>query len=576
MGMFDRYMEDTQRNYQKAMEGDINVGQLALRGLASGIRLGSEATGEILSTVGDVITPDFLGVGEKFEEYVTKPIGKAVEKGLETDTGREIVKFTQENPELWEDIKSLGVVGSVVPLARAGNAVAFNMPTKISGFYSGDPLLKFMGVLEASSEGAKNALTTAFNPTKLALEREYGISEGFLKQARDTQSLIPQYENVDELYKSLKARKKAGNFSAEDAELFKSVSKRRSDLSKEGTYNQGALAYAWLFKSQKGDKIPEFLKKTFEDRNILGFSKSPNKQEFDTLVWGQADNLDVSSAQKELTRNHILNAWGLKNNKDTVVVVKHPDVQHRATNEMKTKSNAKAFWTLNSRGLDIRNMQPSEVIKAFQGHSLTKDERGVIDKFKTGKQLTDKQQETYNGAMRKLKSEKKLEWDEDSQLYIMRDSYKSAAKELGGVNRLMTMDRKGNVTITVSDRHDMMGIDPAFGKPLVTVFPPYKYNAYSKTRGETQYTPKATAEEAKAYMSRVSGVSEPQKAGVYTSTADRMVDEAAMAIADRGVAPTARDYGRAAYNVASTGYAVAPTVGGMLTGSDLTDSGNTR
>jgi hypothetical protein len=566
MGMFDRYMEETQRNYQKALAGDINVGQLGLRGLASGIRLGSEATGEVLSTVGDMITPDFLGVGETFEEYVTKPLAEAVQKGLQTDTGKEIVKFTQENPELWEDMKALGLVGSVVPLARAGNAVAFNMPTKVPGFYSGDPLLKFMGVLESSSEGAKNALATAFNPTKLALEREYGISEGFLKQARDTQALIPEYENVDQLYRSLKARKKEGNLSAEESQLLKSVSQRRAELAKEGTYNQGALAYAWLFKSQKGDKIPEFLRKTFQDRNILGFSKAPNKQEFDNLVWGQADNLDVSSAQKELTRNHILKAWGLENNKDTIVVVKHPDVQHRATNEMKTKSNAKAFWTLNSRGLDIRNMEPSQVIQAFQGHSLTQAERGIIDKFKSGKQLTDTQQKTYNDAMRKLKNEKKLTWDEDSQLYVMRDSYKSAAKELGGVNRLITMDRKGNVTITVSDRHDMMGIDPAFGKPLVTVFPPYKYNAYSAARGETQYTPKATSEEAKDYMAKVSGAQEPQKAGVYTSTADRMVDEAAMAIAGRGVKPTARDYGRAAYNVGSTGYAVAPTVGGMLTG----------
>ena len=568
MGMFDRYMEDTQRNYQKALAGDINVGQLGLRGLASGIRLGSEATGEMLSTVGDLITPDFLGVGEKFEEYVTKPLAETVQKGLQTDTGKEIVKFTQENPELWEDMKALGLVGSVVPLARAGNAVAFNMPTKVSGFYSGDPLLKFMGVLESSAEGAKNALATAFNPTKLALEREYGISEGFLKQAKETQALIPQYENVDQLYRSLKTRKKEGKLSAQDEQLLASVSKKRSELAKEGTYNQGALAYAWLFKSQKGDKIPEFLRKVFQDRNILGFSKAPNKEEFDGLVWGQADNLDVSSAQKELTRNHILNAWGLKNNKDTIVVVKHPDVQHRATNEMKTKSNAKAFWTLNSRGLDIRNMEPAQVIQAFQGHSLTQAERNIIDKFKSGKQLTDKQQKTYNEAMSKLKHEKKLTWDEDSQLYVMKDSYKSAAKELGGVNRLITMDRQGNVTITVSDRHDMMGIDPAFGKPLVTVFPPYKYNAYSATREETKYTPKATDEEAKDYMAKVSGRQEPQKAGVYTSTADRMVDEAAVAIAERGVKPTARDYGRAAYNVGSTGYAVAPTVGGMLTGEE--------
>ena len=504
MAGFERTLQDftkrTQDNNRSLMQGDINVGQRLLRSTGDIVGLGGGLFGDTLGVVGDYITPDSWGVEAAYKENIEKPLQEAIMSAADTDIGRKAVKFAKENDELMTDLGAISNVLTVTPVGKIANSVARNMPTEVRGFYSGNPLVMAAGIAEAGASGTKNALLSAFNPKALALQAETGITKGLTQQAKQAEALVTRRIKLQEQAKQgpydqrIKAQKDLDKFD------------KRWDS--YGSMTEGALAYNYLFRKQMGEDIPAFLQKNFEKMNVLSSGVGPSKQKFNNMVFEEPrtkvtnslENPSMSAKNQDYVQDRIYKTWeiGDKERGRTAIVVKDPEKQHSMTDQARKGRNDPAlnFLFYFDKSLDLNSAAPSEVIAAATGRSLTKVQKDIVQKNKDGKSLTEPQLKTLKEAERRLASEPKMTWDADQELFVIQDSFKSGAKELGGVNRITTLNKNGDVNVIVSDRHDMLGFDPIDGKPLITVFPPIQYNVY-RGRGKDTYNAGETPEQAR-------------------------------------------------------------------------------
>lgn len=576
-----------------------------------------DVAGTAASTTLDLASPDELGVGKKIEKAVSSGFNAFLNTPLGRTMSESYAGLSEDNKK---DAEAAFNIGGILPLGRAFNAIARNMDTEVSGFYSGNPLLKILGVMEGAVKGTGRAVLSSINPNDISFQTKTGLSRGTVSQAKMVEELVPEAARLKEM----------------GVELDKTIRG-------QGSYFEGALAYAYLFGRQMDEPVPEFLKKNFEDLNILDSSTQITPESFNRLISTNIKatpdvSTNLSPNLQSLIRNKMLGktGWAMtpSENANAVVVVKDWDMQHSNFSQQAMKgrgasdANALFFHNFNNKGIDLKTASPEDVVAAGRGRSLTAEDRKIMQKEQEGKPLTANQQKILKEAKKKLDAEASIKWDEDSQVWFLQDSFKAEAKELGGVNRITTMDREGNVTVVVSDRHDMMGFDPTFGRPLITVMPPIRYNVYNtaKTKeGEMmpsraaspRYQTEETAEQARMRLARELGerrgtettpktlksggvsqqgrkgaggfeiggpftrnvdapdpmsgdpVYSPQRAGVTRRIAQRAIQER------QNFQPTPRELarasGRAGSNVALGAAYVAP---GML--SDLTDPGDTR
>lgn len=498
------YVDRTLANNEKVMSGEINAGQRLLRSTGDVVGLFGGLAGDTLGVIGDLVVPDEFGVEAAYQRNIEKPLQEAIMSAADTDVGRKVIKLAQENPEAASDLGSISNVLAVTPVAKIANAVARNMPTQVRGFYSGNPLIVAAGVLEAGASGARDALASAFNPRALTLQDETGITKGLVRQAKKAEALVARRT-------ALATKADAGDPKAIKA--LESFDKKHKGY---GSMTEGALAYNYLFRKQMGENIPQFIQKNFENLNVLSSEMGPSRQKFNDMVFQSPralatktpENPSMSPKNQEYLQDRIYRTWGVDDSRGkTAIVVKDPDKQHGMTDQARMQRNegtSKFFTTFNETGINLKTASPQQVIDSSKGRTLTKVEKDILRRYKNGETLTEKQLQTRMSAQRKLASEPELEWNADQGLFILQDSFKAGAKELGGVNRITTMDRDGNVNVIVSDRHDMMGFDPVDGKPLLTVFPPMQYNVY-KGRGKDAYNTRESQESARRRLSKELG-----------------------------------------------------------------------
>jgi len=508
------YVDRTLSNNEKIMAGEINAGQRLLRSTGDVVGLFGGLAGDTLGVIGDLVVPDEFGVEAAYQENIEKPLQKAIMSAADTDIGRAVVSFTQENPELTSDLGSIGNVLAVAPVGKIANAIARNMPTEVRGFYSGNPLLVAAGVAEAATSGAKDALASAFNPRALALQDETGITKGLVRQAKKAEALVTRRT-------ALATKADAG-----DPKAIKALEAFDKKHKGYGSMTEGALAYNYLFRKQLGEDIPQFIQKNFENLNVLTSEMGPSRQKFNEIVFQAPramttktpENPPISSKNQEYLQDRIYSTWGVDSSRDkTAIVVKDPDKQHGMTDQARMQRNegtSKFFTTFDKTGINLKTASPQQVIDAARGRTLTKAEKDILQDYENGKKLTPLQLQTRMNAQRKLASEPELEWNPEQGLFILQDSFKAGAKELGGVNRITTMDRDGNVNVIVSDRHDMMGFDPVDGKPLLTVFPPMQYNVY-KGRGKDAYNTRESQASARRRLAKELGEPVETVAPIY-------------------------------------------------------------
>lgn len=71
-----------------------------------------------------------------------------------------------------------------------------------------------------------------------------------------------------------------------------------------------------------------------------------------------------------------------------------------------------------------------------------------------------------------------VKYNKEKDLYEFSESYLSRAKALGGMNTAFSVDRSGNFIGLPNDGHDMMGLLPIGGKPMINVYPPIAFNIF--------------------------------------------------------------------------------------------------
>ena len=503
----DFYNKTTENNDAWWSKGDINAVQRGVRSTGDIIGLGGGLFGNALGVVGDLLVPDEFGVEAAYQRNIEKPLQEAIMAAADTDMGKKVVKFAKENNEFVTDLGALSNIALVGPLAKVGNSIARNMPTQVEGFYSGNPLKVAAGLSMAILSGTKNAALSALNPKALAFQQKTGLSKGTVEQAKKAEALVTRR-------KALVNATERGITQDRDKALTK-LKKFDAEYKGFGSYTEGSLAYAYLYGKQVGEEPSDFLRENFENLNVLGSDMGPSRQQFNNLVFNnprtmtttRVENPPVSLKNQEYLQDLIYNTWGIKDKQrnSTAIIVKDPDKQHSMTDQSRMQRSdegtSKFFTTFNKTGIDLRTASPREVIDASKGRSLTKLEKDIKTRGDAGETLTKKQQETYRLAQRKIKAETDLVWNPKQELYTLQDSFKAGAKELGGVNRITTMDRNGNVNVIVSDRHDMLGFDPIDGKPLITIFPPMQYNVYGG-RGKDNYNTKESQLAARTRLAK--------------------------------------------------------------------------
>ena len=503
---FQEYADKTMENNQLLMD-DLNQGPVLNRPLAAATRLATSTgdviglfcglAGNVLGVAGDLAVPDEFGVEAAYQKYIEKPLQEGIMAAADTEIGRAVIKAAEENPRAAKVAGAFGNILSVTPIAKIANGIARNMPTEVRGFYSGNPLIMAAGVLEAAAYGAKDSLASAFNPKALALQSETGITKGLVRQAKKAEALVARRT-------ALASKVDAGDSRAiTELEAFDAKHKGY------GSMTEGGLAYNYLFRKQMGEDIPEFIQKNFENLNVLESDMGPSRQRFNSMVFEAPrtmatkapENPAMSPKNQEYLQDRIYNTWGIKDGQrnNTAIIVKDPDKQHSMTDQarmQRSDGTSQFFTNFKDTGIDLKTASPQEVVRAAEGRTLTNIEKDLIRRVNADEKLTQKQRNASVDAIRKLKSEPKLVWHPEQELFTVQDSFKAGAKELGGVNRITTMDRNGNVNVIVSDRHDMMGFDPIDGKPLLTIFPPMQYNIY-KGRGKDVYETKESQLDAR-------------------------------------------------------------------------------
>jgi hypothetical protein len=528
---WEDFYNKTTENNTALMEGDINVGQRVLRSTGDTVGLIGGLFGDVLGVAGDLVAADEFGVEAAYQKYIEKPLQEAIMSASSTDVGKKVVKFAKENDELMTDLGAISNVALLSPVGKIANSTVRNMPTQVEGFYSGDPLKMVAGLALAGASGAKNALLSSFNPKALAFQNKTGLTKGTVEQAKKAEALVKRRLQLEKNLKNATSEYKgAGSYRYSIGEARKELEAFDAKHKGFGSYTEGALAYAYLYGKQVGEEPSEFLRENFENLNVLGAEIGPSAQQFNNLVFNKPrlqatatpENPELSLKNQDYLQNRLYTTWEIPDNQrsKTAIVVKDPDKQHSMTDQarmQRSDGTSQFFTNFKDTGIDLKTASPQEVVRAAEGRTLTNIEKDLIRRVNADEKLTQKQRNASVDAIRKLKSEPKLVWHPEQELFIVQDSFKAGAKELGGVNRITTMDRNGNVNVIVSDRHDMLGFDPIDGKPLLTIFPPMQYNIY-KGRGKDVYETKESQLAARRRLGSELGESFNTVKPSYTQT----------------------------------------------------------
>ena len=142
--------------------------------------------------------------------------------------------------------------------------------------------------------------------------------------------------------------------------------------------------------------------------------------------------------------------------------------------------------------------------------------------------------------------------DEDGFLYFV-DAHHSSEKALGGVRSTTAFNpTTGETFVTISDGHDIFGLNPMGGKGLVTIVEPTRWNAYDKSKAGTTEkigaSPRGSYGQAVEDLYNMTGV-QPSGQNPGQELTGLMTDFAQQ----YRPTPTAGDKARAGFNQISAG-----------------------
>ncbi len=503
-GIVNKWDQDTRRTAQQYERGEITIGEEILRDTAAGVNAVftpvSDVTGAVLSTADEVLLGGAGGRSlEAAGEYLS-----------ETDAGEALIEYIQENPRTAENIMAAIDVAGVIPVARivksAINKPAAEVKTLLEGFYGAGVGSASKGVAAAQglAEALPSSMLNAFKPSAIAYERVTGIPQGKSKDITELQQIknVLVKEKEDDttyvfdtdgkrhiLNPNKMKQDKFGRDFIEDKDTGESkrlvTEKKIIDRPKGDRI--GAAFTAESIAQQRGAKpgttiIGEGPLGVVDEIAVI---QANNTAEVSRQLFSKGVNIgyDVPDAVKKKHLDHVYKVWGFNKDK-TDIKIKNPEgptsqlsTEARLGNEKIPKAAPlKALGVKGEVTLVAKKNKPN--LKA-KGLSEWAKKLNLPIKVKDMEVKDIKRYYGYlNGVLEKAGEKKrfKLEDNDDGFLHIS-DSHGSREKELGGVNDMISIDpESGNIYTTISDQHDMFGINPLGGKGLVAVTPTQKSN----------------------------------------------------------------------------------------------------
>ena len=430
----------------------LNSGELALATAGQAAGFVGDVVGQGLSTVGDAITPDFLGVGKAGEAATQAIMSSAPAQAV----GEVILDFSEENPRTTDAVgnffnaATLGAGGGILALGAKANQGAWAAGVKnyIDNFYGNDKKDVDPTKLEQSlgriALKYKNASTTDKNVT-MAGKKITGIMKwGAGGAASAIDSLLNPYSRG--LYKETGISRK-GQKAVNDLILKNKGNPSDRDLDKavaQVTFNRHIIEQSDR-KGEIGDPLFEI-----EDlANVQGYrpdTKANFRAGAKSTKFMTPDGKKVSTPVSviDTAYDKINKAWGNKEDSQRKIVFKEP-------------SGGKSGDHL--KDLAFKHPANKHIRSVIANH------KGKLTTEQLWRKLKDISDKTGDFSITQSLNEVKKEgiW--------VQSGMKGTAVVEGGVNGLMKILPNGRAIGFMSDKHDFLEKLPLVGKFLEKTLP---------------------------------------------------------------------------------------------------------
>jgi hypothetical protein len=489
---YDKSVTRFSSDIEKYAQGDITAPELALRGLGEATGLFGEAVAYPLSAAWNALPT----------EGINQAVSELAQRAMSTEPAQAALGYLQENPRLARNLGSAVNVASVLPAGRAAtslpNRLAANTETMVGGFglpfYGGGKAQQYGSFLGETIEAIPQTLTDALVPSKAATARATGLG------ARRRAEIAAGTEKGGDFASAI-----AGDYMARQQGKTISPNKASSlvDNAPIGVANYKAV----------------------------GLNASTDKDKIISEVFDSADIPDTVKQRHlgDIYAGHGVNKR-LNKEKQVEIAVKRPDAPNSRVIGMEATGSAggpfitRAFFSktpdayLNvkkamtkDKGAELTRKDYIELAQISGGFTkqlynklatpakrkfktkTTDNPQTVVDtvlrarlKESYNKKLTDKEKfyldkwKQEGSPVKEIKddmgavvSSKSLgDIQEGNGIVHLATGHYSSAKELGGVRDTVSLDLDNmKMYTTISDGHDMFGLDPVGGHSLVTVVP---------------------------------------------------------------------------------------------------------
>tara|TARA_R110002124_G_C8923888_1_gene511452 strand:+ start:57 stop:1964 length:1908 start_codon:yes stop_codon:yes gene_type:complete len=446
-------------------------------------------------------------------------------------------------------LAGVGGLPFVGPAARAlansagnlVNQVAKNMPTRIEGFYSGNPIGSF--VRDASYE-VKGAIGDRMSAASRAYEDVWGVTrtkmDDFFNKGGPAQRLREKGKPDEAVGYGDDAEKTALAIEAQQGDAIIPLAERGAlangvyglsyydvgipadDLGRLGSGIGNAhratpdvpdnivdkavnhLVNGPHVKSGSGE-LYEYQIKTLESSKQAGVREGAGTGVGSPLVRAfNARNPDGKAVSPFLAYGNFLSKTINKSKelsppspKDTVEFTQLATMidkdATRVLNDLLPRKRKKGKQNVDTRTLLERISKARAKKRA--GITLSAEQRDALNAFEEGIRIGNIKPRAIKDESGEVVSSLNYDDIKEPKGYITaQQSYASTQKELGGVNQLLIVDPYNQVTYSmVSDGHDIFGMAPVGGHHLITAQPIVKQNwtdrGYNPKEHNTMYTP---------------------------------------------------------------------------------------
>lgn len=525
-----RYLDRQRDTNQRLLDNNIkdrqnNVGMLESAALTAvdGITWAGDTAFNAGLGLLDTVTPEVIdeGVGllasTAVDAVVNSGPGKATKEWFDGLSPQD-----QRRVQAGIDIAGLTAGGKIVQ--KGTNAAARNASTFVRDFYSGDPIKAIKGTMEAFGlKGVRGAVREAFTPEGIARMRTTGVPQGVYDELKSFKELYQKLDNKDFV-----------NMTGNDVTNLEAM-RYQSGMRK---YIAGELAMKYQILKQQGIPSPE-LKKLVEDVQVVHTNTMDNMGQVGEVMFdsgrlgAETPSVIRDHATKQLTAQYVRGGRrrGLK------AMAKPDDLQPASRTQIIVRAN--------DAGANIRQ-------EAFM-----KGPGGAI--FGKGKQFKGM---TREQVVKKLGDPNHAMLDDGWM--VVRDSYSSSAKELGGVGRRTYFHpESGEAYSFIDDYSDIFGMNPLGGQGLLVVSAPIRRNVYSgdkKVYGNVDRNKDAIPEvPMRPSKTNPNKMVPSERKGFNTTQEGRLANS----IIDADIQPTLRDKAQVGVNVAK------PALGAGLFATDL-------